>query len=324
MMRVRRVARKRPERVEGGMESSSEVIQLASRGGGATNAALFTFGVYLFCVFVLAGLSSWARKRQEFVGEYFLGSRRLGVWAFALTFAATNASGGTFMGFPALIYTHGWVLALWIASYMVVPIVTAGLLAKRLNQVARRAGAVTVPEILRERFGSPAVGLIATVLLAFFMFFYLLAQFKAGSSILATLLGDIEAFQSAVAWVAERQQGIPLVERVEPDYLLCLIVFSGTVILYTAYGGFRAVVWTDVMQGLVMVFGTGAMLVLMLHQTGGLEKATRRVADMTPPEHGEVSIHLETAADRDVILRKGAWLEIAADGVRESMARRRG
>ena len=58
------------------------------------------------------------------------------------------------MGFPALIYTHGCVLALWIASCMVVPIVTTELLAIRLNQVGRQAGVVTVPEVLHERFGS--------------------------------------------------------------------------------------------------------------------------------------------------------------------------
>ena len=49
---------------------------------------------------LLAVLSNRVAKGKEFVGEYFLGSRSFGVWAFALTFAATNASGGTFMGFP--------------------------------------------------------------------------------------------------------------------------------------------------------------------------------------------------------------------------------
>ncbi len=76
------------------------------------------------------------------------------VWAFALTFAATSASGGSFTGFPSLIYTHGWILALWIASYMMVPVLTMGLLGKRLNQVARRAGAITVPDVIRGRFES--------------------------------------------------------------------------------------------------------------------------------------------------------------------------
>ncbi len=102
-----------------------------------SNAALITFLVYTVAVFGLAILSNRVAKGKEFVGEYFLGSRSFGVWAFALTFAATNASGGSFMGFPALIYSHGWTLALWIAGFMVLPLVSMALIGKRLNQVAQ-------------------------------------------------------------------------------------------------------------------------------------------------------------------------------------------
>ena len=165
---------------------------------GTTNTALISFGVYLLGVFFLAWLSSRVREKKEFVGEYFLGSRNLGLWAFALTFAATSASGGSFMGFPSLIYTHGWVLALWIASYMVVPIVGMGLLGKRMNRLARQSGAVTIPDIIKARFKSDAVGMIATLLILFFMFFYLLAQFKAGSKIMTTLLQDVPIYLSTV------------------------------------------------------------------------------------------------------------------------------
>ena len=117
----------------------ASTLQAVARETASSNAALFSFAIYLAVVFVLAWLSGQVLKKRKFVNEYFLGSRNLGMWAFALTFAATNASGGSFMGFPSLIYTHGWVLALWIASYMIVPLVTMGLLAKRLNQIARKA-----------------------------------------------------------------------------------------------------------------------------------------------------------------------------------------
>ncbi|MCG8649798.1 MAG: hypothetical protein MI861_08190, partial [Pirellulales bacterium] len=163
-----------------------------------SNAALLTFGIYTVAVFLLAVLSNRMAKGKNFVGEYFLGSRSFGVWAFALTFAATNSSGGSFIGFPGLIYTHGWSLAVWIAAFMISPLVAMALLGKRLNQVARKCDALTIPEVLRGRFESTAVGLTATVLLVFFMFFYLLAQFKAGGKILSTLLADEPLFQSAV------------------------------------------------------------------------------------------------------------------------------
>ena len=124
-----------------------------------------TFLIDLLGVFLLAGISHRLLKTKSFLGEYFLGSRGLGVWALAFTFAATSASGGSFTGYPSLIYSHGWVVALWIASYMVVPICTLGVMGKRLNQVARISGAITVPDVVRDRFQSRSFGLMTVALI---------------------------------------------------------------------------------------------------------------------------------------------------------------
>lgn len=281
-------------------------IQIMNNEG--STAALLTFVGYTISVFFLAILSNRAGKGKDFVGEYFLGSRGFGVWAFALTFAATNASGGSFTGFPALIYTHGWTLAFWIAAYMVMPLVSMALIGKRMNQVARKTNALTIPEVLRARFESPAVGLVATALLIFFMFFYLLAQFKAGGIILSTLLAEEPLFQSAVAFVSQTTMDIPWINQAEPDYLVCLIVFAAAVIVYVVYGGFRAVVWTDVMQGIVMFVGVILMLGMALWQVGGLENATRKLEKMTPPEPGMAVLSSDAKPQTDLVIPKGTWL----------------
>ena len=281
-----------------------------SMSEGST-AALLTFAGYTISVFILAILSNRIGKGKDFAGEYFLGSRSFGVWAFALTFAATNASGGSFTGFPALIYTHGWTLALWIAAYMVMPLVSMALIGKRMNQIARKTNALTIPEVLRARFESSAVGLVATSLLIFFMFFYLLAQFKAGGIILSTLFGDEPLFQSAVSFVSQTTMNIPWVNQAEPDYLLCLMLFAGAVIIYVVYGGFRAVVWTDVMQGIVMFLGVILMLGMALWQVGGLEKATRQLEKMEPPVHATASLrdwNDTSTSNVDQTYPKGTWL----------------
>ena len=279
------------------------------------NSALVTFAIYLLGVFFLAWLSSRVRQRREFIGEYFLGSRNLGLWAFALTFAATSASGGSFMGFPSLIYTHGWVLALWIASYMLVPLVGMGLLGKRVNRLARQSGAVTIPDLIKARFKSETVGMLATLLVLFFMFFYLLAQFKAGSKIMTTLLEDVAIYQSAVNAVGSAIDGLPWIGSAEPDYVLCLLVFAFSVIVYTAFGGFRAVVWTDVMQGIVMGIGVIILLFLTLSQVGGLRNATEQLKEMTPPETGIGIITLGQEQTETITLPKGAWLRLADGGI---------
>jgi sodium/pantothenate symporter len=291
---------------------------------GSSNAALWTFLIYMLAVFSLAAFSNKLLKGKNFLSEYFLGSRGLGVWAFALTFAATSASGGSFTGFPSKIYTHGWVLGLWIGSYIVVPICAMGLLGKRINQVARISSSITVPDILRDRFRSVSFGLIAVSLIVFFMAFNLVAQFKSGSLILKTLVLDVTVFQDASTTVSSWIQGVSFFEGVDAGYLICLLIFGVAVIIYTTYGGFHAVVWTDVMQGIVMVIGVLIMLPLALmlvgkdapEGTGALQYATEQMIDMVPPEKGTATIHVEIATGKSVAIRQGDWLTLSAEPVR--------
>jgi len=223
-------------------------------------ATTITFIAYIACVFVLAALSHRLLATRSFLGEYFLGSRGLGSWALAFTFAATAASGGSFTGFPSLIYSYGWVLAFWIASYMVAGVCSMGFLGKRLNQVARKTGAITIPDVLRDRYDSTVLGLFATSTIIFFTVCNLIAQFKAGALIIE------ETFNLPADW----------------GYSAGLIIFAVTVVFYTAYGGFRAVVWTDVLQGVVMVLGITLLLPVIIRQGGGMESINRKLRERPP------------------------------------------
>lgn len=246
--------------------------------------ALIAFIVYSVAVLGIAVASHFVLSRSHFMSEYFLGSRSLGVWALMLTFAATSASAGSFAGFPALIYSHGWVLALWIAGYMVVPIVAMGLLGKRINRVARQANAITLPEMMSARFDSRWVSMVATLLIVSLMLLYLIPQFKIASIILQELLAEVPLWQSSVIVTENLTSQLPLVSHAEPAYLLGLFLFSIMVIAYTSFGGFRAVVWTDMLQGAAMFFGVIVLFILTLYQTGGLKNATEQLWELTPPE----------------------------------------
>ncbi len=262
------------------------------------HSSLVLFVAYTAVVLLLAWLSHRTLRKRSFVSEYFLGSRSLGMLALALTFGATSASAGSFAGFPSLVYSHGWVLALWIASYMIFPLCGMGLLGKRLNIVARRTGAITVPDILRERFDSPGLALVGTLLLALMLTVYLIPQFTLAALIMQQLLGDTAVFQRAAFVLAQTAPGVIPV-GVGSDYVLGLLLFALLVIVYTTFGGFRAVVWTDILQGFVMLVGVVLMLTLALVQTGGLKRMTMALAEMTPPLLGEAVIRSENPAPND-------------------------
>src|SRR5580700_9190077 len=106
---------------------------IAAQPAWGTLTALVLFILASMWIGVLANR---ATRAGSFMKGFFLGNRGLGSWALALT--ATVQSGGTFMGYPSLVYTHGWSVVLWIAAYMVVPITGFGILGKRLAEISRR------------------------------------------------------------------------------------------------------------------------------------------------------------------------------------------
>ena len=263
------------------------------------NAALIVFSIYACAVLVVTWFSRKLMAKKSFLSEYFLGSRGLGALPFTMTFAATAISAGSFAGFPAMIYSYGWVMALWISSVIFVPLCGMALLGKRLNQIARKTGAITIPEVLRTRFESPLVGIIATIMVVFLASFYMIPQFKLGSIILGELFGPIPLFHKASVLSFGVFSKIPFLANIEPTYLLCLLLFAVLSVLYASLGGFRAVAWNDILHGFVMIFGVVTLLVLTLWQVGGLPNATEKLAKMTPPRLGEVVFEAEGPAPRE-------------------------
>ena len=245
-------------------QSASAADKLPSPGIGALVALV----VFIAASVWLGTLAQRVVERSQFIQGYFQGNRGLGAWTIALT--ATVQSGGTFMGFPSLVYTYGWIVALWIGSYMVVPLTGFGVIGKRIAQISRRTGAVTMPDLFRARYASPAAGLVCSLLIIVFMTIMMFAQFKAGAVVMKI------AWPGTGALAIAEDTNAPI-DRV---YLIGLAVFSLTVVGYTLIGGFLAAVWTDLLQSVMMFIGVTILVVLALSATGGLEPASRKAVEV--------------------------------------------
>jgi sodium/pantothenate symporter len=226
----------------------------------------------LVMLLVVMAVSVWlgtqaqkAVERGGFVKGYFLGNRGLGAWTLALT--ATVQSGGTFMGFPSLVYTHGWIVALWIASYMVVPITGFAVLGKRFAQLSRRTGAITIPDLFDARYGDQRVGILASLAIMSFMTFLMLAQFKAGAIVMKMAWPG----SGTLALADDAAAG-----GIDTAYYLGLAVFALTVVGYTLIGGFLASVWTDLFQSVLMLIGVVLLfcLIVPVASQGGFSRPT--------------------------------------------------
>lgn len=240
---------------------------LPSPGIGAITALV----VFIVASVWLGTVAQRVVERSQFIQGYFQGNRGLGAWTIALT--ATVQSGGTFMGFPSLVYTYGWIVALWIGSYMVVPVTGFAIIGKRIAQISRRTGAVTMPDLFRARYGSPAAGLVCSLLIIVFMTIMMFAQFKAGAVVM-----KIAWPGTGVLALAEDANA-----PIDKIYLIGLAIFSLTVIGYTLIGGFLAAVWTDLLQSVMMFVGIMILVCLALWSVGGLETASRKAAEFAGP-----------------------------------------
>jgi len=176
---------------------------------------------YLLVVF---GLSLWSMRRRQagnFLNEYFLGGRSMGGFVLAMTLTATYISASSFIGGPGAAYKYGlgWVLLAMIQ----VPAVwlSLGVLGKKFAILARRYNAVTLNDMLYARYHSKLV------------------VWLAGVSLLVAFIGAMTVQFIGGARLLETAAGIP--------YQHGLLIFSVSIALYTAFGGFRASVLNDAM-----------------------------------------------------------------------------
>ncbi|MCX7407896.1 MAG: sodium:solute symporter [Planctomycetales bacterium] len=235
-------------------------------------AVLFALILFIVASVWLGTMAQKAIDKKDFMQGYFLGNRGLGAWALALT--ATVQSGGTFMGFPSLVFSFGWIVLLWIGAYMMVPLTGFAIVGKRLSHLSRQTNALTVPDLMRSRFDDWRVGLATSLLIILCLSFTMFAQFKAGATIMKH------------AWPGEGLLAFSedVMTTVDAKYYVGLIVFAVTVVGYTLIGGFLASVWTDLFQSVMMFFGVLLLVCLAVPMAGGLEQATRYAMEHKSPD----------------------------------------
>ncbi|PLR38281.1 sodium/panthothenate symporter [Chimaeribacter coloradensis] len=211
---------------------------------------------YLLLVFGLSVIAYRRRQKGNFLTEYFLGNRSMGGFVLAMTLTATYISASSFIGGPGAAYKYGlgWVLL----SMIQLPAVwlSLGVLGKKFAILARRYNAVTLNDMLYARYQSR------------------LLVWLASFSLLVAFLGAMTVQFIGGARLLETAAGIP--------YDTGLLIFGISIALYTAFGGFRASVLNDAMQGLVMLLGTVLLLVAVVHAAGGLPAAVGKLQQIDP------------------------------------------
>jgi sodium/pantothenate symporter len=173
-----------------------------------------------------------------------------------MTIVASYASASSFVGGPGIAYRMGlsWVLLAMIQVPTV--FLTLGILGKRFAIEARATRSVTITDYLQARYSSNTVVILCSLALIVFFMAAMLAQF----------IGGARLFQSVTGY----------------PYVVGLALFGISVVLYTAIGGFRAVVLTDAIQGLVMTAAVVVVLLAVINAGGGVAHCVNTLKEIDP------------------------------------------
>ena len=178
---------------------------------------------------VMLAIGYWSYRRTTEYDDYVLGGRDLHPFVAALSAGASDMSGWLLMGLPGALFLTG-MSELWIAIGLLLGAwANWKWVAPRLRSYSEVAGnSITVPSFFENRLRdkSRTLRILAALIIIFFFTFYVSSGMVAGG----------RYFESTF----------------EGDYMTGLIIVSAVTVIYTFIGGFLAVSYTDVVQGLMM------------------------------------------------------------------------
>ena len=229
---------------------------------------VFILGYWAYCIFW-----GWKGARQAHTAsDYFIASRRIGMWVFVLAATATSFSGWTFVGHPGSIYKTGLPYA--FASFYAITIPLTGVLfLKRQWLLGKRYGFITPGEMFSAYYQTNAMRFLTVIVAMVFSVPYLGVQLKAsgflfnrlleGTALEGTFIGSIEG--GAI--------------------MLSIVVF-----LYVASGGLRSVAYVDCVQCILLALGIIILGFVALDLVGGWEKFTGGLAALARTKPDMVAI----------------------------------
>jgi SSS family solute:Na+ symporter len=187
---------------------------------------------------------------------YFLADRGLGALILLATMTATNFSAFTVFGTSGAGYRDGWSFFPIMGFGTGFMALSFWVIGRRAWRIGRERGLITPAELVHSLYGSPALsGLFALVMVVFTIPYLALQPIAAG-------------------YALEELTGLP--------YFYGSVLMTAVIVLYTLHGGMRAVAWTDLFQGLLMLAMLLVTVVIAAGHHGGFISASQKVMAMKP------------------------------------------
>jgi SSS family solute:Na+ symporter len=230
-------------------------------------------GIIILVYFVaITAIGLYMGRRENSLTDFALGGRRVPWWAVMASIIAAETSAATFLGAPGEGYTKQSLAYVQLVLGLIIGRVIVGHVFLKPYFTYK---VYTVYDYLGIRFGPWTKGYVS----ALFLFMRTLAS---GTRLFIPSLVMVLAYRMFVAGgqVHFNQQTVSTVG----PYLVAIILLTIVTCLYTAVGGIKAVIWTDVIQACLMFGGALIAIGTLLYHVGGLSEVVRAVPQLTTHE----------------------------------------
>ena len=193
-----------------------------------------TLGFILYLILIL-GVGFYTAHLTKSMKDFALGGQRLGPWVIAFSERASGESAWLILGLPGAALVAG-LLELWTVVGCISGIIFSWFfIAKRLRVATEEYDALTLPELFAKRFMDERgiLRILASLIITFFFTFYVAAQFSGAGKVLNVTFGV--------------------------THIQGMLIGAIIIVFYTLMGGFLAVAWTDLVQGIIMI---GTLVIL--------------------------------------------------------------
>jgi solute:Na+ symporter, SSS family len=210
--------------------------------------------VYLGALAVIGMVMS---GRSKSAGDFAIGGRSVGPWVTALSFVAAYYSSVVIIGGGAFGWKYG-LATLWIGAGNVLIGTTLAwiVLGRRIRRFTANLDVVTLPGFFAGRYGCASTRIFSALVTGLFLIIY-------NVSVLKGMANSFEVLMDLPYWSG--------------------VLISGVVILfYTAVGGYLAVVWTSMIQGIVMIVALTLLTFMSLQRVGGMSTLVERLSAVDP------------------------------------------
>lgn len=216
---------------------------------------LITIGLYILITLLLGYLAQ--RSSDANLEDYFVGSRKTGTLALIGTIVATKINGMALTTAPGLVYEGGILylqtfISLSISSFLFF------YYGPKIWRVCKQQHFITQAELFAYHYQSKAIYSLTVILGIFSIFPFLIVQFVAIAKIFSTATSNVLTYEQSIVLLA---------------------ISTG---IYIFWGGARAVIWTDVFQGIVLLSLTLITAYLLSLWTGGIGQSIETVIHLIP------------------------------------------